>query len=567
MAWQQTPFTVPLAVATASSLVIGLVAWQYRDRTGATPLAVLMFASAWWSVFYGVSLSNTDLAVKLAASKLTYLGIGVVPVAWLVFAAEYTGRLGWLSRRRIGLLSVVPAVSVVLVMTNELHGLVWATVETGTQAGVVLMDVSYGTWFWVHAAYLYLLLAAGTLLVLRMVVVSRTVYRGQAIALVAGVLVPWGANAVYLAGFTGPWDITTVGIVFSGAILLIAIFRHQLLDLVPAAREVAREAIIDSMTEAVIVVDRRGQVVDVNPAAEAVAGEPRTACVGRQLADLLPALRALPESGDSDAASRAEVAVDVDGEERTFDVRISPLRRGYGTITGRLITLRDVTDRIERERRIERQRQLLTVINRVLRHDIRTHMNLLLALADELRDDHPEEAALDRIVEKGHDVLDLSDRARDLERLLGDRAEGRTAVDLDAVVAEAVRDLAQQYPGVEFTVDGADRAEARAIGLIDSAVRNLLENAVEHNDRPDPRVAVAVSTTDGTVAVEIADNGPGLPAQERRVMATGTETALEHSSGLGLWLAYWIVTESGGELAIAENEPRGTVITLELEAT
>lgn len=568
MAWQQTPFTIPLAVATVISLLIGAVAWRHRGRTGAQPLAALMAASAWWAVTYLTAISSTDPAIQVAASKLMYVGIGGVPVAWLVFAAEYTGRLGWLTRRRIGLLLVVPTISVVLVLTNEVHGLIWDTVVTTTQSGLVVTSVTYGAWFWVHVVYLYLLLAAGTLLILRMVAVSPTVYRGQAIALVVAVLIPWGANALYLGGVTGVWDPTNIGIVFSGALLLVAIFRHQLLDLVPAAREVARDEIIDSMTEAVIVVNRRDTVVDINSAAEAIIDRSAAETVGTPLDELFQEVASLPVPLDGASPQRAQITRPVYGEERTFDVRVSPLRRGYGAITGRLITLRDVTERIRREERIEHQRQLLAVVNRVLRHDIRNEMNLVLALAEKLQSDHPEDETVDRILQKGRDVVDLSERARHLEQVAGTGGDARQVVDIVGVVDREVADLIQSYPASEVEVTSPDRARVLANGLIDSAIGNLLENAIKHNDRSEPSIAVRVDRPEagGSFVVEIADDGPGLPARERAVIETGAETALEHSSGLGLWLAYWIVTKSGGEIAFSENEPRGTVITVELQA-
>ena len=106
-----------------------------------------------------------------------------------------------------------------------------------------------------------------------------------------------------------------------------------------------------------------------------------------------------------------------------------------------------------------------------------------------------------------------------------------------------------------------------AIDLVDSALRNVLENAAEHNDQPDPEVAVTVTRDadrHGDIIVEIADNGPGLPDREQEVIEAGTETALKHSSGLGLWIAYWTISNSGGAITFTENTPRGSVITVRL---
>jgi signal transduction histidine kinase len=98
------------------------------------------------------------------------------------------------------------------------------------------------------------------------------------------------------------------------------------------------------------------------------------------------------------------------------------------------------------------------------------------------------------------------------------------------------------------------------------AVDNLLENAVVHGDSLTPSVSVTVRRreTDGTVDVVVADDGPGIPEQERQVLVDGRETPLEHGSGLGLWLVNWIVSESMGELAFDDNEPRGSVVTISL---
>ncbi|EMA12046.1 sensor histidine kinase, partial [Haloarcula marismortui] len=225
-----------------------------------------------------------------------------------------------------------------------------------------------------------------------------------------------------------------------------------------------------------------------------------------------------------------------------------------------------VTERKQREQRIERQRQRLEVVNRVLRHDIRNDMQVILGTTENLLKPQQAQPQLKRIKRKGEDIVTLSERARDLERFVGDGAVETTTVDLSAVVADVIADLERTYPDVEFRVERPDRAEVSAVDLIDSALRNVLENAAEHNDQSVPEVSVTVMgpTDDGDVTVTVADNGPGLPDREQEVIETGTETALKHSNGLGLWIAYWTITTSGGTITFAENTPRGSVITIRL---
>jgi signal transduction histidine kinase len=100
--------------------------------------------------------------------------------------------------------------------------------------------------------------------------------------------------------------------------------------------------------------------------------------------------------------------------------------------------------------------------------------------------------------------------------------------------------------------------------LLESAIRNVLENAVVHNDGPEPTVEATVEADGDGYRIVVADNGPGIPAVERTVFTEARETALEHASGLGLWLVHWIVTESGGDLTIDTREPTGTLVTMRL---
>ena len=555
----------PLLSAAVSLLIAG-VGVYYRDCTGSRSLAFLMVAIAWWSVMSVIELGATDLATKRLALKLMYPAIGAVPVAWLLFAIQYTGQTRFPTRKELAGILLGPVLMILLVWTNQYHGWFWSTMELAFQGSLLVSVTERGPAFWAWTAYAYVVMAVGTGLMLKLALFSGRVYRTQAIGLSLAALLPWGGNILYLTGVSSVFDLTKIGFVFSGVLLGGAVFRRQLLQVIPAAREIARDEIVASMKEAVIVVDERDVVIDLNPQAKAIIGTPGAAWIGRPLEDVLPGLIELRDSPTDDIPDRAEITVPVNGEERAYEVRQTPLHRGYGTVTGQLITLTDVTERKQREQRIERQRQRLEVVNRVLRHDIRNDMQVILGTTENLLKSQQAQPQLKRIKRKGEDIVTLSERARDLERFVGDGAVETMTVDLSAVVADVIADLERTYPDVEFRVERPDRAEVSAVDLIDSALRNVLENAAEHNDQSVPEVSVTVMgpTDDGDVTVTVADNGPGLPDREQEVIETGTETALKHSNGLGLWIAYWTITTSGGTITFAENTPRGSVITIRL---
>jgi signal transduction histidine kinase len=252
------------------------------------------------------------------------------------------------------------------------------------------------------------------------------------------------------------------------------------------------------------------------------------------------------------------------------------------TLAAREATLRERTQRLE-------------VMYRVLRHNLRNQLSVVLTYADVItgvaEDEQVHTAALS-ILDAGRTLEALSDRARQIETAL-EADQAPTRIELSAVVSEVVANVRETYPDVEFATAISDEAWVVALPSIRLAIESVCENACEHNDADDPRVNVSVETVgedarsasgDGSATVDgefdrlddaegetanrvhvaVADNGPGLPEQDRAAIREGRETDLEHASGLGLWLAYWIVDGSGGDLRFADAEPRGTVVEIEL---
>jgi signal transduction histidine kinase len=101
---------------------------------------------------------------------------------------------------------------------------------------------------------------------------------------------------------------------------------------------------------------------------------------------------------------------------------------------------------------------------------------------------------------------------------------------------------------------------------LETVVRNIVENALEHNDSEQPTVDVNVFREGETVIVRVADDGPGIPPAEYEVLGESSETQLQHGSSLGLWLTYWLVSAMDGDIEFGSNKPRGSVVTLRFQA-
>ncbi|WP_162224134.1 sensor histidine kinase [Halorussus salinus] len=232
----------------------------------------------------------------------------------------------------------------------------------------------------------------------------------------------------------------------------------------------------------------------------------------------------------------------------------------------------DLADSLDdRETELREREQRIQVFNRVLRHNLRNDMTVVVNYAEYVADesDDPEiSEAAEKIAARGWDLVDLSEKARRLGAGMEGSGTEPVETDVAAVVTDAAAVVRDEYPAADVSVDAPDRQFAVTTPAFDAAVENVCENAVEHNDATDPTVSISVDsvTDDGEewVRVAVADDGPGIPDHERAVLTDGEETALEHGSGLGLWLVHWVVERSGGRLSFTENDPRGSVVRMDL---
>lgn len=243
------------------------------------------------------------------------------------------------------------------------------------------------------------------------------------------------------------------------------------------------------------------------------------------------------------------------------DVRMEPLSTDIvgGDEAAVLVNIEDKTQFVDLQNRVN-------LFGRVLRHNLRNDLNLVTGyakqVADEVDDEHASSLAME-IRHIAQDVMGISDTARRLENVLS----GNTQLE-DIQLDDVVTDLTTTYESAATIKEDLDPVQVRAVPHLHWALDQLLANAVKHTDAENPTIRVEVGTTveDGKrwAEVSVADNGPGIPEEERTVLTEGTETVLRHGSGLGLWLVYWIVEKSNGELQYSPNTPRGSIVTARL---
>jgi signal transduction histidine kinase len=242
-------------------------------------------------------------------------------------------------------------------------------------------------------------------------------------------------------------------------------------------------------------------------------------------------------------------------------------------VTPRLLqqTLRYAIRREQQQRELRQRNAELALLNQVVRHDIRNDVAVILGWGDGLKP-HVDEAgrdSLDRMLSAGEHITNITETVGDfLDVLEGDSEPELHPVDLESVLTNEVEKARSAYDAATITVEGDLHSglEVVATDLLSSVFRNLLNNAVSHNDKPEPEITITVEDNDETVSVAIADNGPGIPDSQKDEIFGRGEMGLESSgSGIGLYLVDTLVEMYNGSVVIENNDPEGSIFTVTLQ--
>jgi signal transduction histidine kinase len=575
------------AVALSTAIAVGVAIWLWDEElnlqgrlfvgivavyavAGLLVIGELLAPSRSWMI----AMFNFEAAVT-----------GFLPLLWFLLILEYTGYLRRVPRPAVYALVGWNVVVGVLEITNSTHDLVWSGYAviaspfpyvqgegTALAAGLVL-----------PGSVLYY---AAVALLGAHLLVGPSVARKQTAALLVGYLPTFAIFTLWFGGAI-PGPLTGALVIGSPLILGVvawAVFRHQLFDLVP----MARESVLEVLDDAVVVVDRDRRLLDYNAAASETfaalsdhEGEP----VERALPELCPVDEydgdgSRVDSGDGDWAAVTDSTVATatsdsgahsgpselitaetddspfvsaftrfeDGEVREYDVTVSPLEV-RGSVAGYTLVLRDVTERRQHVRDLEQQTTQLEQFASTLSHDLRNPLNVAYGRVELARERHEDEHletagdALERIEGIIDDTLTLAREGQTIDEL--------ERVDLATVARDAWGTVDTGDAELDVDPDAGVRIYADATRL-QSVFENCYRNALDHAG---PDVTVTVERRDGGFAV--ADDGPGVPPDRRDQVFEYAYTTDDDGTGLGLAIVEAIARAHGWSVEMTESDGGG----------
>ncbi len=565
-------------LAGATSLCLTLRCWRHQgDVSGTRWLTALMGGITIWSLAYAVELSLQSLDAMRWTTAAAYIGLATVPVCLLGFSVSLTGKARLLTPGRVILLFLIPAVVVTLVATNPRHLLYYADVRLGAYGAVFHQILTPGPFWWLHLVYSYLCVGIAFSCMTSLWFRVRGLDRARIGYMLAGILLPLVLNVLYSAGLRPAnfLDLTPFGFMFMGTLLFHGMFRVGLFDVTPQALDL----LFDRLPEALFILDRNRHVVNANPSGMRLLRNPDFV---ERFAEKAPGPRWAHRLRVSTTGGQEDVSL----ADQVWVMRTLPLQTKGKPLTGYLITLHDISERVHLQAQLAHA-QKMESIGRLaggIAHDFNNMLQAILGNA---------EMALI------HDGLDASLRAdiegiRDVALRSGSLTRQLLAFARKAPATPQVLDLNETVSGMLnmlrrilgenialIWIPGPDLWPVRMDpAQMDSILANLCVNS---RDAISGTGTIRVETRNVTldedacsgrddrqpgdyVLLHVQDNGCGMDADTLAHVFQPFFTTKQPGKGVGLGLAsvYGTVGQNGGSLDLTSTPGKGTCFLIYL---
>jgi len=376
------PFTIVFGISVILAITCTVIIWTRRPAPGAAPLAFFLLAVTEWLVARTFEAGAVDIGDKILWGKMMFLGALNTGTIWLYFSLDYTGSVWQRKPFHILVIYIPIVISLIMILTNDIHGLVWPNVYPSPNTNGSILVWEHGPWFWIMGGYNHVLIATGFVILWRDSFHRQGIYRRQISTILIGTLIPVVANVIYLLGFSPVkgLDLTPFAFTLSGFVYSITIFRFRFLDIVP----IARSTVVENIPDGVIVADKFGIIVDMNHSAERITGMQATRVIGKSLEDTWPVWSAFTKHG-IDENGHNDLVIEEKEIKRYLDINITTLATKSGGKSGHLLVLKDITDRIFTQQRLEELYRQERTLRNNLKEEINKRNKYSEAIDHELR--------------------------------------------------------------------------------------------------------------------------------------------------------------------------------------
>jgi len=553
MSWDYayTPNIWPPILTVILLLILAIYSWRKRMRPGALPFAIGSLLAGLWVTGSVFRYASVEVDMQIFWYKFESLWQLSSITAITCFILEYTWPGRWLTRRNLILLSVIPLLDILLILTNEFHHLGWQSLVNN---GILIPQL--GTLGWFTFAY-GAALSIPNIITLVWLFLRSPAHRWPAIIILIGQVT---VRVVYLLGAADllhselPLDTISIGFVF--LLYAIVLFGFRIFDPVSVAQQTA----IQQLYTGILVLDSQERVIGVNPAAERILGMTARQLRNQSIKDLISKYsnHALPAPDGTET----ELNITNGRVLRHYTLSMTELKDFRQLQIGHLLMLRDVTEQKQAQAKVVEQQQAMAMLHererlaRELHDSTGQVLNYVSLQSQAIRkwmhegETNTAEAQLTRMVkvvqEAQTDLRDsiLSLHAGSLENwsFLGALRDHLTAYQNNyGIPIELILPLGVAEENFTPSVG------VQLIRVIQEALANTRKHAQASN------VCVSMIREDNQITIVVEDDGRGFNPEAQ---------AIDGCNHFGLLFMRERMAQIGGSLVIQSKQEQGTKVML-----
>ena len=555
------------ALFSGTMMLKGLVNHRSASVGWFTALMAQMFV---WSGAYFFELTGYSFSNVLFWSKVEYLGAPFIAPTWISLVLTYTGKLGKIKPSKFFLFFFIPSLSALAAWTNSFHHLIWIHPSLLKEELFVTLNFSPGLWYFINFAYSYGLLIIAVIILLHSYLNTSPVFRWQILLLLSFSIINWVGNIFYIMKILPEhFDISPLILSISIIPLFYAVFKNSFFSVTPIAREI----LMDSITDPFIILDRFKQIMDFNREALAFSVSTIGDIRGNPADAVFPSIfnsrimRALDKLQGSECELTVEHGQDLSREY--YRIRITPLLEKNKYAAGYVLTMSNITELRTYAQKLEQKNKELEAFSRMVSHDIKNPLtailgfsNILTAKGQEIpeserrtmiRDIHQNGEKIDSII---REIFLLSEV--DITKNITFEP-----VSMGVIIKTVLDRLSALLADRNATVlkpDGWTAVHSYA-PWIEQIWINYISNAVKYGGIP-PVIKLQEEILGEKIRYLVLDNGKGLTAEQKGKLFNPfvrLEKGKEEGNGLGLSIVKRIVEKLGGETGITDNPEGGSI--------
>lgn len=562
--------------ATLVALFTISMVWEYRKSIEVRYFILVEVQAAFWAMASGFELMAQTLEHKILWAKLSYFGIAFLPFCYFIFTTAFSQKNKIITTRSLIFLSLVPLITIPLVLTNKMHHMVWKDVIVSDSYPATLI-IDYNFWFWIFWAYSFSLIIAGLYNLLLSAYEFTDHYKSQVRTLFIATFIPVLGNIMYITGFNPVpgFDWTPVLFIFTGLLISYGVVRYSMFNLVPYARN----SLIDTMSDGFLIVNADGYIEDNNPAIEHIFGFTKPV-KGKRFTSVFAQYSNLVAAVSKAENLFIEIKADHDEDVKTYHVKLKPFYNRVNQFCGHLVHINNITSLKKTENRlkhvnkkleaeVEERGQLIEDLDafaHTVAHDLKNSLGSIYNVS-EIIEECIREGNIEMLKDFSGDIKDSARRSMKITQELlllatvNHHDVAKEVVDMGQIFDKAYKRLNGLIKEYDVQVNYPDKwPEAMGYSAwIEEIWTNYLTNAIKYGGNP-PVISVGADAGKHFTRFWISDNGDGIhPSDQDKLFKkySRLNPDVAEGYGLGLSIVKKIAAKLGGNVGVESTGKKG----------